>query len=184
MMRDLGQFDLIVVGGGVNGAGIARDAAGRGLKAPVVRKGRSRAGHLVALGQARSRRPALSRILRIPTRAGSADRARGPAARGAPHHLADAIRAAAQSRPASRLDGPHRPLPLRPPRRPQDFAADAKLGSVERAGGQAPAKELQARLRIFGLLGRRRAACRRQRHRCSSARRPGADQDLPRIGAP
>src|SRR6478609_2078904 len=31
MTRDLGQFDLIVVGGGVNGAGIARDAVGRGL---------------------------------------------------------------------------------------------------------------------------------------------------------
>ena len=30
-MRDLGRFDLVVVGGGVNGAGIARDAAGRGL---------------------------------------------------------------------------------------------------------------------------------------------------------
>ncbi len=30
-MRDVGQFDLIVVGGGVNGAGIARDAIGRGL---------------------------------------------------------------------------------------------------------------------------------------------------------
>ena len=30
-MRDLGQFDRVVVGGGVNGAGIARDAAGRGL---------------------------------------------------------------------------------------------------------------------------------------------------------
>ena len=28
--RDL-LYDLIVVGGGVNGAGIARDAAGRGL---------------------------------------------------------------------------------------------------------------------------------------------------------
>ena len=27
-----GPFDLIVVGGGVNGAGIARDAAGRGAK--------------------------------------------------------------------------------------------------------------------------------------------------------
>ena len=31
MTQDLGHFDLIVVGGGINGAGIARDAVGRGL---------------------------------------------------------------------------------------------------------------------------------------------------------
>jgi glycerol-3-phosphate dehydrogenase len=37
-MRDLGQFDLIVIGGGVNGAGIARDAAGRGLKVLLCEK--------------------------------------------------------------------------------------------------------------------------------------------------
>ena len=35
-------FDLVVVGGGVNGAGIARDAAGRGLKVLLVREGRPR----------------------------------------------------------------------------------------------------------------------------------------------
>lgn len=32
------QFDLLIVGGGVNGAGIARDAAGRGLKVLLVEK--------------------------------------------------------------------------------------------------------------------------------------------------
>ena len=37
-MTDLGVFDLIVVGGGVNGAGIARDAVGRGLKVLLVEK--------------------------------------------------------------------------------------------------------------------------------------------------
>jgi len=37
-MRDLGQFDLIVVGGGVNGAGIARDAVGRGLSVLLCEK--------------------------------------------------------------------------------------------------------------------------------------------------
>ena len=30
-MQDRSQVDLLVIGGGVNGAGIARDAAGRGL---------------------------------------------------------------------------------------------------------------------------------------------------------
>jgi glycerol-3-phosphate dehydrogenase len=31
-MSEAGAFDLIVIGGGINGAGIARDAAGRGGK--------------------------------------------------------------------------------------------------------------------------------------------------------
>src|SRR5436190_21971962 len=30
------QFDLLVIGGGINGAGIARDAAGRGLRVILV----------------------------------------------------------------------------------------------------------------------------------------------------
>ncbi len=37
-MTELGDFDLAVVGGGVNGAGIARDAAGRGLSVLLVEK--------------------------------------------------------------------------------------------------------------------------------------------------
>ena len=32
-------YDLLVVGGGVNGVGIARDAAGRGLKVLLVEAG-------------------------------------------------------------------------------------------------------------------------------------------------
>ncbi len=38
MTPDLGQFDLIVCGGGVNGAGIARDAAGRDLSVLLCEK--------------------------------------------------------------------------------------------------------------------------------------------------
>jgi len=38
-MQELGAFDLIVVGGGVNGAGVARDAAGRGLSVLLCEKG-------------------------------------------------------------------------------------------------------------------------------------------------
>jgi glycerol-3-phosphate dehydrogenase len=37
-MTELGNFDLVVVGGGVNGAGVARDAAGRGLLTLLVEK--------------------------------------------------------------------------------------------------------------------------------------------------
>ena len=32
-------FDLAVIGGGINGCGIARDAAGRGLKVLVAEQG-------------------------------------------------------------------------------------------------------------------------------------------------
>jgi glycerol-3-phosphate dehydrogenase len=35
----LNSFDLLVIGGGINGAGIARDAAGRGLKVLLAEKG-------------------------------------------------------------------------------------------------------------------------------------------------
>jgi D-erythritol 1-phosphate dehydrogenase len=52
-MADLGTVDLLVVGGGVNGAGIARDAVGRGLSVVLCEKGdlaegtSSRSGKLV-----------------------------------------------------------------------------------------------------------------------------------------
>jgi glycerol-3-phosphate dehydrogenase len=51
--RDLGSVDLVVIGGGINGAGIARDAAGRGLSVVLCEKGdlaegtSSRSGKLV-----------------------------------------------------------------------------------------------------------------------------------------
>src|SRR5579862_2433519 len=38
-MQDLRQVDLVIVGGGVNGAGIARDAIGRGLSVLLCEKG-------------------------------------------------------------------------------------------------------------------------------------------------
>jgi glycerol-3-phosphate dehydrogenase len=38
------EYDLLVVGGGINGAGIARDAAGRGLRVLLVEQ-HDLAGH-------------------------------------------------------------------------------------------------------------------------------------------
>ncbi|HSD38229.1 MAG TPA: glycerol-3-phosphate dehydrogenase [Rhodocyclaceae bacterium] len=38
MAQDKTLFDLVIVGGGINGAGIARDAAGRGLKVLLVER--------------------------------------------------------------------------------------------------------------------------------------------------
>src|SRR6201990_385720 len=37
-MAETAAFDLLIVGGGINGAGIARDAAGRGLSVLLVEK--------------------------------------------------------------------------------------------------------------------------------------------------
>src|ERR1700757_2282769 len=51
--RDYGLIDIAIIGGGINGAGIARDAAGRGLKVLLCEKGdfavgtSSRSGKLV-----------------------------------------------------------------------------------------------------------------------------------------
>jgi D-erythritol 1-phosphate dehydrogenase len=52
-MEDLGSVDLVVIGGGINGTGIARDAAGRGLSVIMCEKGdlgegtSSRSGKLI-----------------------------------------------------------------------------------------------------------------------------------------
>ena len=44
MFRDFAQiqqnqYDLVIIGGGINGAGVARDAALRGLKTILIEKG-------------------------------------------------------------------------------------------------------------------------------------------------
>jgi glycerol-3-phosphate dehydrogenase len=39
MAEVTGDFDLFVIGGGINGCGIARDAAGRGLKVGLAEQG-------------------------------------------------------------------------------------------------------------------------------------------------
>src|SRR5438046_7070127 len=43
-MESAGMFDLAMVGGGINGAGIARDAAGRGLRVLLVEQSDLAAG--------------------------------------------------------------------------------------------------------------------------------------------
>ena len=96
------QVDLLVIGGGVNGAGIARDAAGRGLSVLLCEKDdlaqgtSSRSGKLVHGGlryleyyEFRLVREALiEREVLL--------------ARGASHHLAHELRAAPQRRASGR----------------------------------------------------------------------------------
>jgi hypothetical protein len=79
----MADFDLAIIGGGINGAGIARDAAGRGLKVVLLRAERSRFRHVVGFVEADPRRLALPRTRRAAARARRAQRARGAAAHGA-----------------------------------------------------------------------------------------------------
>ncbi len=56
------EFDLLVIGGGINGAGIARDAALRGLRVALIEKGRLRQRHQQPISEAHPRRVALSGV--------------------------------------------------------------------------------------------------------------------------
>ena len=90
------------------------------------RAGGSGAGDLVGLDQAVPRRPALSRVLRVPAGARVADRARDAAQGDAAHLLAAALRAAAPCGLEAGLDAAARAVHLRPSRRAEDPAADAR----------------------------------------------------------
>ena len=177
--------DLLVVGGGVNGTGIARDAAGRGLSVLLCEQDDLAAAHLVRQQQADPRRPALSRALRVPPRARGPDRARGAAARRPAHHLAAALRAAAQPRAAPGLDDPPRPVPLRPPRRARQAAGlePASTSRTTRSArrsrtGSAPASPTPtagsrtARLVVLNAMdAAERGAVILTRTRCAAAER-------------
>ncbi len=143
---DHGLVDIAIIGGGINGAGIARDAAGRGLKVLLCEKDdfaegtSSRSGKLVHGGlryleyyEFRLVREALiEREVLL--------------ALGAAHHLADALRAAALAGAAAGLAGSHRAVPLRPSRRPQAPAAEPRSRPRACAGGRAAARRIPPRL--------------------------------------
>ncbi len=148
-----------------------------------MREGRSRARNLLPVGQACSRRVALSRILRVSPRPRGADRARSSASRRASHHLADAVRPASQPGATSGLDGQGRPVSLRSLGRAQDPTADAKPRPREGARGRAAAQEFQPRLRVLGLLGGRCATGCPERSGRRQARGCGVDEDAAHIGA-
>ena len=48
-------YDLLVIGGGINGAGIARDAAGRGLSTLLVERAERLAGWRAAVSRVLTR---------------------------------------------------------------------------------------------------------------------------------
>ena len=137
-----------------------------------VRDERSRQRDVVLVDQAGPRRPALSRILRVPPGPRSADGARGAVGNRAPHHPSAALRAAASRRPASGLAAAAWALPLRPSRRPQIAAADPEPRPAQRRYRQAAgAGPLHEGLRVFRLRGRRRPPGGAQRARRRRTRR-------------
>ncbi len=80
----MAEFDIAVVGGGINGAGIARDAAGRGLKVLLVEQGDLAQGTSSALDQADPRRVAIPGAAGLFAGAGVPGGARN-AAKDSPH---------------------------------------------------------------------------------------------------
>ena len=168
------MYDIAIIGGGINGCGIARDAAGRGLSVLLCGEGRPCQRHLVGLDQADPRRPALSRALRVPPGARGADASARCCSRMAPHiiwPLRFVLPHHRGLRPAwlirlglflyDHLGGREHPAAVRAP-------------SISRAtpAGKPLQAELHARLRIFRLLGRRRAAGGAQRPGCRARAAP------------
>ena len=167
--------DLLIIGGGINGAGIARDAAGRGLSVLLCEQGdlaartSSACTKLIHGGlryleyyEFRLVREALiEREVLLRHRAA--------------HHLAAALRAAACAGPAAGLAGPPRPVPLRPSGRPQDAARLRSSICARTPPGASLKQEFTPRVRpipIAGSMmpprGAERAGCGRTRRRRSA----------------
>ena len=70
--------DVVVVGGGVTGTGVALDAASRGLSVVLLERADLAVGHQSLVVEARPRRPALPRPRRARPGAGERPRARRP----------------------------------------------------------------------------------------------------------
>ena len=141
-----------------------------------LRKRRSRLVDIERVEQADSRRPALPRAFQVPFGARSADRARSSVANRAAYHLAAALRAAAPHGSQARLAAAARPFSLRPSRRAPLAAANANAAIGRRSGGRTAQAAIHARVRIFRLLGRRRAA---RRSECARRRRQGRRHRAP-----
>ncbi len=159
--------DILVIGGGITGAGVARDAAMRGLRTVLVEQQRPRVGHQLALQPADSRRPSLPRDRRSRPRARGQPRAPHPSPHRAAPRLAAAVRLSA------------------PPRRPDRALAAGRGDVAVRCAGAVPqcavapdagqARHARRRADAAGARpARRRAVLRRAVRRCPPRARDGA----------
>ena len=97
-----------------------------------------------------------------------------------PYRVAASLRSASPRGSQTRLVASNRPLSLRSSRRAPLIAANANPAIGGRSGGRTPQAAVHPRVRIFGLLGRRRAACGPERaRRRRQGRRHRAPHALP-----
>ena len=173
-------YDLAVIGGGINGAGIARDAAGRGLKVLLVEQD-DLASH-TSSWSTKLIHGGLRYLEHYEFRlVAKRCRARGAARGRAAHHRAAAVRAAARAAPAAGVDDP---LPgcssttisaagdaalvvRRRPRREQAGARDLK---PQLSQGLRLLRRRVDDARLVVLNAIRRARARRRRARAHAAR--------------
>ena len=129
-----------------------------GAPGGALRAGRPGQRHVVGLYETDPRRAPVSRALRVPLGARIPRRARDPDGQGAPHCAPAPVRAPAPEHRAPSVDGPARPVPLRPSgptpeptRLPGDRSrAGPRRRRPDRGGGQG--------VRVLRLLRRRRSA--------------------------
>ena len=129
--------DLLIVGGGINGTGIARDAAGRGLKVVLCEQGdlanyTSSASSKLIHGGLRYLEQYEFRLVR------EALIEREVLLRAAPHiiwPLRFILPHSPTQRPAWMIRA--RPVPVQPPRRPQEAARRPTHQSAARSGRRA-----------------------------------------------
>ena len=163
-------YDIAIIGGGINGCGIARDAAGRGLTVHLCEQGdlagaTSSASTKLIHGGLRYLEHFAFRLVREAL----AEREVLLAA-GAPYRWTDPPRAAARPRLPSKISIARRPVSLRPYRRSKTVAADAVRRSHHRPKRATAQARISIRLRILGLLGRGCAPGCPQCRRCESPR--------------
>ena len=128
--------DLIVIGGGINGAGIAADAAGRGLSVLLLEAqdlacATSSASSKLIHGGLRYLEHYEFRLV------SEALAEREVLLKLAPHRVPDAFPPAAPAAPASGLDDPYRPVPVRSPGQTHQPAGQQGLALWTRIGAEA-----------------------------------------------
>ena len=146
-------FDVCIVGGGINGAGIARDLAGRGAKVVLCEKDdlashtSSSSTKLIHGGLRYLEYYEFSLV-----RKALAEREVLLQERAA-HHVAAALRDAARPVDAAGVDDPHRPVPLRPPGAARGAAGLAHRRPAQPSGRRAAEAELHARASSIPTAG-------------------------------
>ena len=178
------MYDIAIIGGGINGCGIARDAAGRGLKVFLAEQsdlasGTSSASTKLVHGGLRYLEHYEFLLVRQSLKErevlwSMAPHIIWPLRFVLPHHKA--LRPAWLIRIGLFLYDHLGGRKLLPASHSVDLAKDGGRKAVE--------GRLHAGLRIFRLLGRRRPSRRAQRHGCARARRSDYNASGSHIGAP